>query len=363
MLETLDRGLLRELWDRAMLLLGFAGGLRRSEIVALDCGRDQTEDGHGWIEILGEGVLVTLRGKTGWREVEIGRGSSDSTCPAVALETWLKFARISHGPLFRRVIGHGKKVVSDRLNDQEVVAFPPRRCAVSGPCWRIISLAFSTPPSLPALLAIDGKTIASYLDLLVDLLLVRKLEPWHANVGKRLVKSPRVYVRDSGIVHTLLGLTTLEDIHAHPVAGASWEGFVIETVIAVAPSRTEANFYRTSAGAEIDLLMTPSRRPALGDRNQAQPDAKSGEGLSSGVRGRRSFPSLRRLSRSRGLSAEARYRSGAAAHTCENAGRTGMITYRSKLEGQVLTGTTPQRAQRRLDRLHNSLTKASGLWD
>ena len=110
-------------------------------------------------------------------------------------------------------------------------------------------------------LGVDGKTVASYLDLLVDLLLVRRLEPWHANVGKRLVKSPRIYVRDSGITHTLLGLATQDDVLGHPVAGASWEGFVIETLIAAAPSDTQANFYRTSAGAEIDLLLTlPGRR-------------------------------------------------------------------------------------------------------
>jgi len=105
-------------------------------------------------------------------------------------------------------------------------------------------------------LGVDGKTVAAYLDLLVDLLLVRRLEPWHANTGKRLVKSPRVYVRDSGLVHTLLGLATLEDVLGHPVAGASWEGFVIETMIAAAPEGTQANFYRTAAGAEIDLLLT-----------------------------------------------------------------------------------------------------------
>lgn len=104
-------------------------------------------------------------------------------------------------------------------------------------------------------LGVDGKTVASYLDLLVDLLLVRRLEPWHSNAGKRLVKSPRVYVRDSGLVHTLLGLTTLEDVLGHPVAGASWEGFVIETLIAAAPEGAQANFYRTAAGAEIDLLL------------------------------------------------------------------------------------------------------------
>jgi len=105
-------------------------------------------------------------------------------------------------------------------------------------------------------LGVDGKTVAAYLDLLVDLLLVRRLEPWHANAGKRLVKSPRVYVRDSGLVHTLLGLASLEDVLGHPVAGASWEGFVIETMITAAPEGTQANFYRTAAGAEIDLLLT-----------------------------------------------------------------------------------------------------------
>ncbi|MER9235366.1 site-specific integrase [Mesorhizobium sp. M0622] len=133
MLETLDRGTLRGLRDRAMLLLGFAGGLRRSEIVGLDIGRDQTEDSSGWIEFFPDkGVLVTLRGKTGWREVEIGRGSSDATCPVVALQTWLKLARIGHGPLFRRVIGQGKKVGADRLNDQEVARLVKRTALAAG---------------------------------------------------------------------------------------------------------------------------------------------------------------------------------------------------------------------------------------
>ncbi|MEQ1945224.1 site-specific integrase [Mesorhizobium sp. VNQ89] len=132
MLETLDRGALRGLRDRAMLLLGFAGGLRRSEIVGLDVGRDQTEDFSGWVEILDKGMLVTLRGKTGWREVEIGRGSSDATCPVVALQTWLKFARIVHGPLFRRVTGQGKAVGAERLNDQEVARLVKRTALAAG---------------------------------------------------------------------------------------------------------------------------------------------------------------------------------------------------------------------------------------
>lgn len=95
MLETLDGSSLRSLRDRAMLLIGFAGGLRRSEMVGLDLGRDQTENGRGWVDIFDKGLLVTLRGKTGWREAEIGRGSSDATCPVVAVENWIKFARIA----------------------------------------------------------------------------------------------------------------------------------------------------------------------------------------------------------------------------------------------------------------------------
>ena len=104
-------------------------------------------------------------------------------------------------------------------------------------------------------LAVDGKTIARYLDLMVDLLLVRRLPPYHGNVRKRLIKSPKVYVRDSGLVHTLLGLDHREAVLGHPVAGSSWEGFVIENILRAAPERTLASFYRTAAGAEIDLLL------------------------------------------------------------------------------------------------------------
>lgn len=104
-------------------------------------------------------------------------------------------------------------------------------------------------------LAVDGKTVASYLDLMVDLLLVRRLQPLHANVGKRLTKSPKTYVRDSGLVHSLLRLDTLSGILGHPIAGASWEGHVIETLIGAAPPRTEASFYRTATGVELDLIL------------------------------------------------------------------------------------------------------------
>lgn len=110
-------------------------------------------------------------------------------------------------------------------------------------------------------LAVDGKTVASYLDLLVDLLLVRRLAPWHGNVRKRLVKSPKVYVRDSGIVHALLGIGDREALLAHPVVGGSWEGLAIESLIAAAPDGAEAYFFRTAAGAEIDLVLElPGRR-------------------------------------------------------------------------------------------------------
>lgn len=110
-------------------------------------------------------------------------------------------------------------------------------------------------------LAVDGKTVARYLDLLVDLLLVRRLPPYHGNAAKRLVKSPKTYIRDSGLVHALLGLDSREAVLGHPVAGDSWEGFVVENILRAAPERTRASFYRTAAGAEIDLLLElPNRR-------------------------------------------------------------------------------------------------------
>lgn len=104
-------------------------------------------------------------------------------------------------------------------------------------------------------LAIDGKTIARYLDLLVDLLLVRRLMPYINNTAKRLVKSPKIYVRDSGIVHALLNLNDWGNILGHPVAGGSWEGFVIENILSCASERVLASFYRTAGGAEIDLIL------------------------------------------------------------------------------------------------------------
>lgn len=108
---------------------------------------------------------------------------------------------------------------------------------------------------LAAGLGVSGQSVARYLDLLVDLMLVRRLPPWHANVGKRLVKSPKVYIRDAGLTHALLGLETREALLGHPVVGGSWEGFCIENLIAAAPRGTEASFYRSSAGAEIDLIL------------------------------------------------------------------------------------------------------------
>ena len=108
---------------------------------------------------------------------------------------------------------------------------------------------------LAAGLGVSSPTVSNYLGLMVDLLLMRRLPPFLANVKKRLVKSPKVYLRDSGILHALLGIRSMEDLLGHPIAGMSWEGYVIENLLAVMPERTLASFYRTSAGAEIDLVL------------------------------------------------------------------------------------------------------------
>lgn len=108
---------------------------------------------------------------------------------------------------------------------------------------------------LAASLAISAQTVARYIDVLCDVMLVRRLQPWAANHGKRLVRTPKLLVRDSGLAHALLGLGTLDEVLSHPVAGGSWEGWVIENLLAAAPHGTQACFYRSSAGAEVDLVL------------------------------------------------------------------------------------------------------------
>jgi uncharacterized protein len=127
-------------------------------------------------------------------------------------------------------------------------------------------------------LGVTGATVGHYLDLMVDLLLVRRLQPRLRNVGKRLVRSPKVYVRDSGIVHALLGLSDKEAVLGHPVAGASWEGLVLENVIGAAGERAEPSFYRTSGGAEIDLVLTwrDGREWAIEVKRSAAPKVERG---------------------------------------------------------------------------------------
>ena len=111
---------LRRLRDRSILVLGYAGGLRRSEIISLDVYNDDTPDSGGWIEIMDDGALLTLNAKTGWREVEIGRGSSEQTCPVHALDQWLHFAKISFGPLFVRSSRDVLRTLDARLSDKHV---------------------------------------------------------------------------------------------------------------------------------------------------------------------------------------------------------------------------------------------------
>ena len=144
--------------------------------------------------------------------------------------------------------------------ERDVSAFTGRRLPAETleRLWTMLAHGQGTllnAAKLAANLALSSPTVSGYIDLLVDLLLVRRLRPFHANVGKRLVKSPKIYIRDSGLVHALLGIDRHSTLAGHPVAGASWEGFVIENLLAVAPPGTAASFYRTRAGAEIDLLL------------------------------------------------------------------------------------------------------------
>ena len=143
--------------------------------------------------------------------------------------------------------------------ERDVALFGPRIPAVVlERLWTMLAHRQGTilnASELGRSLEISTQTVSRYIDLLADLLLVRRLQPYHANVGKRLVKSPKIYVRDSGLVHALLGISSFTQLCGHPVVGRSWEGWVIETLLSVLPWRASAFYYRTRAGAEIDLLI------------------------------------------------------------------------------------------------------------
>lgn len=143
--------------------------------------------------------------------------------------------------------------------ERDVPQFGPRVPAETlGRLWTMLANGQGTllnASRLAASLSISAQSVTRYVDLLADLLLVRRLQPFHGNLGKRLVKSPKVYVRDSGLVHALLGIVDHNQLSGHPVVGMSWEGFVMENLLTAMPWHTLASFYRTTAGAEIDLVL------------------------------------------------------------------------------------------------------------
>ena len=166
--------------------------------------------------------------------------------------------------------------------EREVALFGPRIPSETlRRLWTMLAHnqgALLNASQIAASLSVSAQTVTRYIDLLCDLLLVRRLTPIHPNVGKRLVKAPKVYVRDSGLLHELLGIGDYNALAGHPIRGASWEGFVIENLIAVLRGRTIPGFYRTAAGAEIDLILErPSRGPiAIEIKSGAVPSVTKG---------------------------------------------------------------------------------------
>ena len=135
--------------------------------------------------------------------------------------------------------------------------------ASMGRFWRMLAHLHGqlfNASAIAGSLGVSSPTVSRWLDHLVDSLVARRLEPFHINLGKRLVKSPKVYVRDSGLLHSLLGLRSNEDLSGHPSTGASWEGFVVEQVCGRLPSHATVSFYRTAAGAELDLIIEIGQR-------------------------------------------------------------------------------------------------------
>jgi uncharacterized protein len=150
--------------------------------------------------------------------------------------------------------------------EREVLQFSPRLASESlSLLWQLLATqqgGLVNVANLSRSISIDVKTTQRYIDLLDGLLLLRRLPPWSSNLGKRLVRSPKLYIRDSGLLHALLGISNRKELAQSVVAGASWEGFVIDNLLSVSPERTQAFFYRSSGGAEVDLILQmPGQAP------------------------------------------------------------------------------------------------------
>ena len=166
--------------------------------------------------------------------------------------------------------------------EREVALFGPRIPAETlRRLWTMLAHLQGAPlnvSQLAASLALSAQTVSRYIDLLCDLLLVRRLTPLHVNIGKRLTKAPKIYVRDSGLLHALLGIADYNSVAGHPVRGASWEGFAIENLIAAAGPSAVPGFYRTAAGSEVDLVldMPDATRIAIEMKASSAPVARKG---------------------------------------------------------------------------------------
>ncbi len=200
----------------------------------------------------------TLAGRVAY--LEMGPLNVVETGPALANALWLRggFPDSFTAPSDARSLRWRHNFIQTYL-ERDIAQFGPRIApATLRRFWTMLAHYQSGLLNVAQLarnMGVDVKTAQSYIDLLCALLLVRRLPPWHTNVGKRLVKAPKVYLRDSGLLHALMDIETRETLLSHPVVGASWEGFVIENLLSCAPTNVQAYFYRTSGGAEVDLLL------------------------------------------------------------------------------------------------------------
>jgi predicted AAA+ superfamily ATPase len=213
--------------------------------------------GSAWLDLLKQSG-ETLAGRITF--LELGPLNLLEVGPAPADDLWVRggFPDSLQAPSAARSLKWRQDFIRTYL-ERDVPQFGPRIAAQSlRLLWTMLAHqqgGMVNTTQLARNLSVDVKTVNSYIHLLTDLLLVRCLQPWHSNLGKRLVKTPKLYVRDSGLVHALLDLASKESVLSHPVIGASWEGFCIENLLACAPPQVQSYFYRSSGGAEVDLLL------------------------------------------------------------------------------------------------------------